>query len=111
MASCRLADIDDDHQPAAALFLDIIVRRVMRNVAVNQPLAGPLCLPDDVITLPRPNIDRIGQEARRRGKCLAVTGDDLEGSAMDMHRMDKAIVGADETHFQRLAELHMDRIG
>jgi len=30
-----LADVDNDHQPAAALFLDIVVGRVMRDMAVD----------------------------------------------------------------------------
>lgn len=37
---CRSAHLDDRHQAAAALHLDVVVRGVVRDVAVDQPLAG-----------------------------------------------------------------------
>lgn len=51
-------------------------------------------------TAARPDINGVGKEAGRRENCLSVAGDHLEGSAMDVHGVDEAVVGADEMHFQ-----------
>lgn len=61
-------------------------------------------------TAARPDINGVGKEAGRRENRLSVAGDHLEGSAMDVHGVDEAVVGADETHFQGLADLHADRL-
>ena len=51
-----LAHVDDDHQPAATLLLDIVVRRMVRDVTVHQPFAGALGLPDDIVALSGPTL-------------------------------------------------------
>ena len=51
-----LAHVDDDHQPAATLLLDIVVRRMVRDVAMDQPFAGALGLPDDIVALSGPTL-------------------------------------------------------
>ena len=48
-----LAHVEDQHQSAAALLLDVVVRRVVVDVAMEQPLAGLASRPDDVVALAR----------------------------------------------------------
>src|SRR5439155_2586002 len=96
----RSRDIDDVHQPGSAPLLDVVVRRVAWVVGVDQPFAGTPCRPDDVIALARPDIDSVGKEAGRSVDRLAVAGDQLKRPAMDMHRMDEAVVGSYEAHLQ-----------
>jgi hypothetical protein len=64
-------------RPPPPLHLDVVVRRVMADVAVDEPLAGLEGLPDDVVALARGDIDRIGHEARGGGEDLTVAGHDL----------------------------------
>src|ERR1700730_1664597 len=49
-ANCSsLADVDDEHQATCTLGLDIAVRGMVRNMAMDQPLAWPSRKPDDSI--------------------------------------------------------------
>jgi len=100
-----LAHVDDDHQPAATLLLDIVVRRMVRDVAMDQPFAGALGLPDDIVALSGADIDRVGHESRRLRDRLTIAGDDLERAAMDVHRVDEADVRADEAQLERFPRL------
>jgi hypothetical protein len=52
VVNAPFTDIEDLSQSAGALCLNIIVRRVMRDAAVNEPLAGISCGPNHVIVLP-----------------------------------------------------------
>lgn len=69
---------------------------MMRDMAVDQPLARLLRLPDSIVALARPDIDGVGKEACGGGNRLAVAGDDLERPATDMHRVDESVVGTIE---------------
>ena len=57
------AFLNQVYQPAAGLLLDIVVRCVIGDVAVDQPLARTLRLPDDVVTLSWTDIDPVPQNA------------------------------------------------
>ena len=59
-------DVEDEHEAAAALLLDVVVLGMMGNVAVQQPFARPARSPDDVESLSWPDIHRIGQISRTR---------------------------------------------
>src|SRR5689334_19965735 len=84
----RLLDVNNDHQPASALRFGVVVRGVMRDMAMDQPLAALARLPDHVIALARSDVDRVSQVARRRRNRLAVARHHLERPAMDVHGMD-----------------------
>jgi hypothetical protein len=79
-----LADVDDHHQPSSAINFGIVVRRMVRDMAVSFP--GPARGPDHVIPLPGSHIDGVGEEASRRRKRLTVSRDNLEWASVDMHR-------------------------
>jgi hypothetical protein len=49
----------DQHQPSAALRLDIVIRGVVTDVAVNEPLAGLSRFPDHIVPLARTDIHGI----------------------------------------------------
>jgi hypothetical protein len=53
--------VDDHHQPSSAMNFGIVVRRMVRDMAVDQPFTGPARGPDHVIPLPGSHID--GDEA------------------------------------------------
>src|SRR3546814_4327428 len=99
------------HQSAAAVGLRVVVGGVVRDVAMDHPLAGLECFPDDVVTLAGADVDRVGPEAGGRRQGFAVACNDLEWPAVDMHRVDEAAVGTDETYFYRLAHFHVDGVG
>ena len=52
--------VDHGHEPTTSLCLDVVVRGVMTNMAMDQPLPRIPRRPDDVISLARPDIDCIG---------------------------------------------------
>src|SRR5205823_4976713 len=60
-----LLHIDDHHEPTA-MHLGVVVRGVVRDMAMDQPFAALARLPDRVTALPRTNIHGVGMEARRR---------------------------------------------
>lgn len=72
----------------------------MRDTAVDHPRAGFLRFPDDVVPLTRADIQRISKKPGGRLQCCPISGDNLERSTVDVHRMDKSTVGADETHLE-----------
>ena len=59
MTNGLFGDVDDHGQPAAAVFLDVVVGRVVQDVTVQEPLAGLACLPDDVVTLAWSDVDGV----------------------------------------------------
>src|SRR5574338_1692298 len=67
--------IEDHRQPTATLLLDVVVRRVVRDVAMHQPLAGHACLPDDIVALAGTDIDGIGIVASISREQVAVHRD------------------------------------
>jgi hypothetical protein len=46
-----LGDINNHHQPSTAVFFEVVILRVVRNVTVNQPFSGAACRPDDLVAL------------------------------------------------------------
>jgi hypothetical protein len=46
-----LGDINNHHQPSIAMFFEVVILRVVRNVTVNQPFSGAACRPDDIVAL------------------------------------------------------------
>ena len=42
-----LGDINNHHQPSTAMFFEVVILRVVRNVTVNQPFSGAACRPDE----------------------------------------------------------------
>ena len=48
--------MDDHRQPTCTVLLDVVVRRVMRNMAVEHPLTGPASRLDDVPALAERNV-------------------------------------------------------
>src|SRR3546814_1556590 len=78
---------------------------------MDHPLAGLECFPDDVVTLAGADVDRVGPEAGGRRQGFAVACNDLEWPGVDMHRVDEAAVGTDETYFYRLAHFPVDGVG
>src|SRR3546814_5908050 len=77
------------HQSAAAVGLRVVVGGVVRDVAMDHPLAGLECFPDDVVTLAGADVDRVGPEAGGRRQGFAVACNDLEWPAVAMHRVDE----------------------
>lgn len=69
---------DHDHQVAAALFLDVVVGRVMADMAVDKPFAGPAHLPHDIVALAWSHVDYVGTEACWFRDGLAVVGNKIE---------------------------------
>ena len=61
-------------------------------MAVDQPFAEIERLPDHVVALAGTYINRIGLETRFGRQRLAVARHDSERPAMDVHRMDQAVV-------------------
>ena len=53
-------------RPPPALHLDVIIRCVMADVAVNEPLPRIARLPDDIVALAGSDVERVGVEARGR---------------------------------------------
>src|SRR5260370_16757201 len=80
-------NVEDHGQPTATLLLDVVVRGVVRDVAMHQPLARLPCLPDHVPALSRPDVDRVREIPSRRRKRDAVEPDDLERTSVDVHRI------------------------
>ncbi len=83
----------------------------MADVAMDEPLARVQGLPNHIISLARADVDRISQKSRLRRQGLAVASHDLKRAAMDVDRMDEAIVGSHQAHLQRLADLHTNGVG
>jgi hypothetical protein len=46
-----LGDINNHHQPSAAVFFEVVILGVVRNVIVNQPLSAAAWRPDDIVAL------------------------------------------------------------
>ncbi len=80
-------------------------------MAVDQPLAGLPRGPDDVVALPRPDVDGVRLVFRAVVQRNSVHGHDLERAAVDVHRMHEVVVGADEADLDGLADLHRDGVG
>ena len=62
-----VAHVDDHHQPSASVNFGIVVHRMVRDMAVEQPFPGPARSPGHVIPLPGPHIDGVGEKASRIG--------------------------------------------
>src|ERR1700737_2501761 len=80
-------DIQYHHQSAAAVLLGIVVGRVVWNMAMNQPFARTTCRPNNIVALPRSDIDRIGFIERAFPERLPVKCHHRERTAMYMHRV------------------------
>jgi hypothetical protein len=59
--------VKDHHEASAASLLHIEVGGVVWDVAVHEPFSWPARLPDDVISLAWPHIDRVSFESRGGG--------------------------------------------
>src|SRR5215204_1909187 len=99
-----VGDVDDHGEPTGTVGLHVVVRRVVVDVTVDQPLARPQRLPDHVVALTRTDVDGVGSEAFLFGELGAVAGNDRERAAVDVHGMDVDGVRADEPHPERLAD-------
>jgi hypothetical protein len=51
MIALFLVDINNHHQPSAAMVFEVVILRVVRNVTVNQPSSRAACRPDDIVAL------------------------------------------------------------
>lgn len=60
--------LDDKDEAAAALLLGVVVRGVVRDVAMDQPFARSPRRPDHVVALPGPDIDGVREVAAFRGR-------------------------------------------
>src|SRR6266446_3543503 len=108
IASLLGADFDHGREAAAALFFDVVVGCVVGDVAVEEPLAGLACGPDDVVAFARADVDRVLEQARSSRDWVAVGGDDLERATMNVHRVDEVVVGTDEADADAFADAHSD---
>jgi hypothetical protein len=77
------------HQIASTLRLDVVVRGVVRDVAVDHPFARLERRPDDIVALPRTDVDGVGLLAGRGRQRLAVARDDPERAPVDVHRVNE----------------------
>src|SRR5947209_20547927 len=89
-------DIDNHHQTATATCLRVVVRRVVADVTVDQPLSGTSRFPDDIETLARSDIDRVGGVPGRWLQRLPVDRHDLKRTTVDVHRMNEAVARSDK---------------
>ncbi len=101
-----LFHINDDHEPAPTLQLGIVVRGVVRNMAMDQPFSGLARFPNNIIALTRPHINGVGKKTRGGRDRLAVASNDFERSTVNVHRMDKSVVRSDEPDLKRLTDRH-----
>jgi hypothetical protein len=46
-----LGDINNYHQPSTAMFFEVVILGVVRNMTVNQSFSGAACRPDDIVAL------------------------------------------------------------
>jgi hypothetical protein len=74
----RLPYVDDHGETARTILLDIVIGRVVRDMTVKEPLAGPLRSPDDVVALPGTDIERVREIAGCGRQCCTVTRHNLE---------------------------------
>src|SRR5918998_897977 len=81
-STALLGHVDDRHQTTATLLFGVVVGGVVRDVAVKQPLAGLARLPDDVVALPGPYVNRVRQEPCFLGHDVAVGLHYLERAAV-----------------------------
>src|SRR6266568_3221797 len=102
----------NDHRESTASFhLDIIVRRVVWNMAVNKPLAAPASWPNHVKSLAGSDIHSIGPVARSFRQHRAIDRNDLKRPAMHMHGMNEVVVGADEAQLYGRTDAHANDVG
>src|SRR3546814_20548897 len=87
------------HQSAAAVGLRVVVGGVVRDVAMDHPLAGLECFPDDVVTLAGADVDRVAPDAGGRRQGFAVESNALDWRALALHRVDEPAVCTAETYF------------
>ncbi len=78
---------------------------------MNEPLPRFDRGPHNIVPLSRTHTHGVGLIAGRRGQGDAINGDDLKWSAMNMHRVDEAVVGADKAHLQGFTHLHVNGLG
>ncbi|MEN3615851.1 hypothetical protein AAH979_40985 [Plantactinospora sp. ZYX-F-223] len=84
---------------------------MVRNVAVQQPSARLAGGPDDVVALPRSDVDGVGVEPGGGSQWDAVDRGDGKRAAVDVHWVDETVTGADEPHQQPLPYPHPDGVG
>ncbi len=109
--SLPLFYLNDHHESPTTLCLDIVVRGMVADVAVDQPLAQLARFPDDIAALAGGDIHGVGKVAGSRFQGLTVHGDYWEMTPVDVHGMDKAITPADEVNFESLTKLHRNGVG
>src|SRR3990170_3583066 len=99
--------VEDEDQPARVL---AVVRQVVADVAVEDPLARLGRREGDVVALAGGDLDHVVAVLRRLGHRVPVLGDDAEVGAVQVHRV-LELAGADETEEDAVAALHLDRLG
>ena len=96
---------DHHRKPATAFLLDIVIGRVVRDVAVDQPLARKPRQPDHIVPLFGRDIDGILLVLRGCLQRVAVRRHNTEWPAVDVHGVDEAIAATDEAQEQLLPDL------
>src|SRR4029453_10425576 len=86
--------VDNHHQSTTSLAVNIVVLRMMGNMAMKQPLAGSAGSPNHIEPLTWSNIHRVREVSRTGAQRLAIDRDDLEGTAMDVHGVDEVVAAA-----------------
>ncbi len=84
--------IDHHGQTTRAFLFDIVVGGVVRDVAMDEPLAGLSNGPHDILALAGADIQRIGFEPRGGFQCFAVACHHGEGPTVHMQRVYEIIV-------------------
>lgn len=103
--------VNDHGQAASARGFRIVVGRVVSDVTVDQPLPRSERPPENIVPLPRTNVDGIRLEPCFRSKRDTIARNDGKGAAMNVHGVNKDIVAADKTRSYRLSDFQSDGFG
>src|SRR5262245_24362301 len=98
------------HQSTAAVLFGVVIGCVVRDVAMDHPFARLKSCPDYIVTLTGADIDRVRLKTSRWLERLTVARNHKEGTAVNVHRMNEAVIRTDEANLECFAHLHMNRI-
>jgi|SRR5581483_140982 len=101
-------DVDNHRQSTG--FFDIVVGCMVWNVTVQQPFSRFTRRPNHVVTFAWPDIYSILLDACRVGYRVTVSCDNRERPTVNVHRVNKVVVGANETDEDFLPNLYVDCI-
>ena len=106
-----LPDVQDHRETPRAFRFHIVIRGVVWDVTVQEPLPRPPRFPDHVPTLAGPHIDGVREIASGWRKRRAIQGDDFKGSSVNVHGVHEIVVRSDKTELHCLTHCHADNIG